>query len=195
MTFANKLTLGRVVLALLTFGCLWVRSPALYAAALVFYALAAITDWVDGWIARRTHSVSPFGVLADPIADKILIIGALIAFVRDPLVDVPSWAVFIIIVRELLIGGIRALAALQGVVIAADRGGKWKMAVQSVSVLFIILLLVWRTQGGAEAAPWLDRLPYPLTVLSMVVSLLSGGQYAYNARHMIRKSWNAPPQP
>lgn len=193
MTLANKLTLARLFTALLTFACIWSEKPPLYAAALGLYLLATLTDWVDGYIARSTGSISPFGALADPIADKVLVIGALIAFVRIPEVSVPAWAVFLIIVRELIIGGLRALAAVQGVLLSADRWGKWKMAVQSVSVLVILLLLV--LQSRLPLPGWTGRLPYGLVVLSMVVSVLSGLQYLYSARGLLRKSWNAPRGP
>jgi len=193
MTLANKLTLARLALAGVTFGCLWSGRPSAYVAGLVFYLLAMITDWVDGYVARRTGSVSPFGVMADPIADKVLIIGALIACVRIPELDIPHWAVFLIIVRELIIGGLRALAgSLRGTVLPADRGGKWKMGVQSVAVLIILLLLVARKTFHPDSMAVLDGVENPLVVLSMIVSLLSGVQYVYAQRSMLRCSWNAP---
>ncbi|MFH1726014.1 MAG: CDP-diacylglycerol--glycerol-3-phosphate 3-phosphatidyltransferase [Elusimicrobiota bacterium] len=192
MTLANKITLGRLALALVTFGCLWVQRPALYVAALALYLLATATDWIDGWLARRTHSVSPFGAMADPVADKVLVIGALIAFVRIPHLDVPTWAVFLIIVRELVITALRALAGLQGLMIPADRGGKLKMAIQSAAVLIILGILVARGYRLIPAWTWLDAIPYYLVVLSMLVSVLSGIQYIRNARHVLRATWNAP---
>lgn len=191
MTLPNKLTLGRLLLALITFACIWLQTPAAYAAALGLYLLATITDWVDGYIARRTDSVSTFGEMADPLADKVLVIGALIAFVRVPGLGVPAWAVFLIVVRELLIGGLRALAAAQGVVLAADRSGKLKMVVQSVSVILILILMTAVAYGFGPVPLWIRNAPYYLVLLSMLVALLSGFQYAYNARGMLRKSWNA----
>jgi CDP-diacylglycerol---glycerol-3-phosphate 3-phosphatidyltransferase len=191
MTLANKLTLARLVLALITFACLWRQEPAYYVAATVLYILATITDWVDGYVARSTGSVSPFGKVADPIADKVLVIGAMIAFVRIPILSVPAWAVFLIIVRELVIGGLRALAGIQGKVMAADRGGKWKMVVQSVSVMIILLLLLVECYRPGNLPGWVWELPHHLIVLSMLVSLLSGVQYLYASRAMLRKSWNA----
>jgi len=192
MTLANKLTLSRLLVALLTFGCLWLKRPPFYLAALVLYLFATATDWVDGWVARRSNEVSSFGAMADPIADKVLVIGALLAFLRDPLLDIPEWAVFLIVVRELLQGGLRALAGINGMIISADWGGKWKMAIQSVSVLIIIIILAARSQGLLPADSWVLAAPYHLVVLSMVVAVLSGAQYIYNARHVIRKSWSVP---
>jgi len=191
MTLANKLTLTRLALALVTFACLWRQEPAHYVAATILYILATITDWVDGYVARRTNSVSAFGKVADPIADKVLVIGAMIAFVRIPMLSVPSWAVFLIIVRELVIGGLRALAGVQGIVLAADLGGKWKMAIQSISVMIILLLLVVESYRPGGLPGWVWSVPHHLIVLSMVVSVLSGLQYLYSSRAMLRKSWNA----
>lgn len=192
MTLANKLTLGRLAAAPITFLCIWSQKPNLYIAALALYIAATITDWIDGYIARKTDSVSPFGITVDPLADKVLVIGALIAFVRIPDVLVPAWAVFLIIIRELLIGGLRALAGAQGKILSADTGGKLKMVVHSVSVISILLLLVVWTQRPGLLPGWTTDLPFYLVVLSMLISCLSGANYIYASRHMLRKSWNAP---
>lgn len=178
-------------MALATFACLWTQRPAMYELALALCVLATITDWFDGYIARVTKSESPFGAMADPIADKVLVIGALIAFVRSKDVDIPNWPVFLIIVRELLVGGLRALAGIQGKTFAAGRWGKWSMGIQSGAIIAILILLVAKSRGCPLPAA-LDDAPYGLAVLCMAVSLLSGGQYAYKTRGMLRKSWNPP---
>src|SRR5258706_9385431 len=131
MTLANQLTLARACLGIVTFACLWADEPYYYPIALLLYVLGTITDWIDGYIARKTHSVSPFGAIADPIADKVLVIGALIAFLRIHQLRIPNWAVFLIVVRELVVGGLRTLAAIQGKILSAEQWGKWKMGVQS----------------------------------------------------------------
>ncbi|MBI5244451.1 MAG: CDP-diacylglycerol--glycerol-3-phosphate 3-phosphatidyltransferase [Elusimicrobia bacterium] len=191
MTLANKLTLARLAMAPVTFGCLWSQKPRLYAVALALYLLAVLTDWVDGYVARKTGSVSPFGALADPVADKVLVIGALIAFLRIPGLEVPNWAVFLIIARELLIGALRALAAISGKVHGADRAGKWSMAVQSVCV-FIILSVLSAEANGLYAPQWACALPHTLVLLCLAVSWASGALYVYRARPLLRRSWNAP---
>lgn len=190
MTLPNKVTLARLALALVTFACLWSQRPMLYVAAFVFCAVAVATDWVDGWLARRRGEISAFGAIADPLADKVLIIGCLIAFVRDPHVEVPVWAVFLIIVRELIIGGLRGLAALQGVLIAADRGGKWKMGVQSAVVLILLALVAGRSYGILPHADRDDPESWVLSAIAVAASLWSGGIYLYNGRHVLRRSWN-----
>ena len=191
MTLPNKLTLARGAMGLATFACLWTRRPAFFAAAFALYVAATITDWVDGYIARRTHSMSPFGALADPIADKILVLGALIACAHIPWLKIPLWAVFLIIVRELTVGGLRALAGAQGRVLAADRWGKWKMGIQSGSVIAILLILVLVNTVGLSL-PWpVPRLPRDLTLLSMAVTVVSGILYMLNNQRLLESSWGA----
>lgn len=192
MTLANKLTLTRLAVAPIAFLCIWSQRSELYTVALALYVLAISTDWVDGYIARKTKSVSPFGATVDPLADKVLIIGALIAFVRIPEVDVPAWAVFLIIVRELLIGGLRALAGSLGVLLSADTGGKLKMIAQSTAVIATLLLLVISENGLLVLPAWTDALPYYLVVASALISVISAVGYLYNSRHMLKKSWNVP---
>lgn len=191
MTLPNKLTMGRLVLALVTFSLLWMRTAASYDAAFVACAFAVATDWVDGWLARRRGEVSAFGAMADPLADKVLVIGVLVALMRDPNVFIPAWAVFVIIVRELLIGGLRGLAALQRTLIPADRSGKWKMAAQSCVVLALIALAAARARGVLPGAEPRDPLSGSLAALAAVVSLLSGIQYLYNGRNVLYGSWDA----
>lgn len=190
MTLANKLTISRLAMALVAFVLLWLQKPWAYATALAFYVVAMITDWVDGYIARATNSVSPFGKVADPLADKVLVIGALIALVREPRIVIPIWAVFLIIIRELLVGGIRGLSAHQGTIIPADRGGKWKMVVQSVVVTFILCLLTVEYTLGWPVPAWIRAATGPLVILCAMVSVLSGLQYGWKARNVLRSTWS-----
>lgn len=191
MTLPNKLTLARLATAPVAFGCLWSRRPSLLLAALALYLLAILTDAVDGWIARRTGQTSAFGALADPLADKVLVIGALVAFLRVPQIDVPDWAVFLIIARELIVGTLRALAAVSGKVIKAGTAGKWSMVAQSVCVLFLLALLAAAANGVPVDARLLG-LSHPLVVLCLAASWGSGGLYIYRARTLLRRSWEGP---
>lgn len=192
MTLANKLTLARLALAVLAFLCLWSQRHPLYVAALALSLAAVATDWVDGYVARRRGQTSPFGALADPVADKVLILGALIAFMRMPEVDVPNWAVFAIIARELVIGGLRGLAGASGIVLGANRAGKWAMGVQSTAVLVIQAMTVYDLYAPWPLPEWSDRAPDPLVSLCALVSVASGLHYIYRARGLIMRSWNAP---
>ena len=145
MNLANKITFTRILatpifLFFLMPGWLgqflgldkWGR----HAAAAVFL-LAAITDMIDGNIARKRNMVTELGKFLDPIADKLLVVSALIAFIRTDNLSV--WAVFIIIAREFIITGFRVIAAGRGVVIAADKWGKIKTIVQIVAIVAILI--------------------------------------------------------
>lgn len=193
MTLPNKLTLARGVMGLLTFACLWTLEPFNYGVALVLYIAATVTDWVDGYIARSTKSSSHFGALADPIADKVLVLGALIACTHIRWLDIPVWAVFLIIVRELVVGGLRTLAGVQGKVLAAERWGKWKMGIQSGSVIAILLLLVAVDTAKLPVPMELLGLPWALTLLSMVVTVASGAAYVVQNRRLLESTWGPKP--
>jgi len=188
MTLANRLTMLRVVLAAAVFGALLADDPRWHDAALGMFLVAIVTDWLDGWLARRTKSVSPFGKVADPIADKILVLGTLIALIQTKELAIPLWAVFLIVMRELIIGGVRVLAGAQGKVLAADKWGKVKTAIQLVAIAAMLLIVVLRDRG--LAAPWMTASAYPLTVLCAVLALWSLGSYLSQYRAMLEKSWS-----
>ncbi len=145
MNLANKITISRILatpvfLFFLVPGWFgqffgldqWGR----YVAAAIFI-LASITDMVDGNIARKQNMVTELGKFLDPVADKLLVTSALIAFIRTDNLSV--WAVFIIIAREFIITGFRVIAAGRGVIIAADKWGKIKTVVQIVAIVAILI--------------------------------------------------------
>lgn len=187
MTWANRLTLLRFLLALAVFLSLMARDPRAHLAAFLLFLAAIVTDWVDGYVARRTRSVSPFGKVADPIADKILVVGALIGLLRAG-APIPLWGVFLIIARELLIGGVRILASAQGDIMAADRWGKLKMVVQSLCVLSMLGILV-AAERTAGMPSWLWKLPYYLTILCVIMAWQSAYVYLRHSRRMLQKTW------
>lgn len=107
-------------------------------AATVIFIVAALTDMLDGRIARKYKLVSELGKFLDPIADKLLVTSALIAFISTDPDKVSVWAVFIIVAREFIVSGLRLVAAAQGVVIAADKLGKLKTIVQIAAIVVIL---------------------------------------------------------
>ena len=142
MNLPNALTLLRIfivpllVVVLLTpFSENWFGVPRHVLGVLMFLA-AALTDYLDGQIARRRRQVTKLGQLLDPIADKLLISAALISLVENQLA--PAWAVVIIIGREFAVTGLRSIAAVEGVVISASKMGKFKMLAQVVTVALLI---------------------------------------------------------
>ena len=188
MTLANRLTMLRVVLAAAVFGAMMDDDPRWHGAALAMFLAAIVTDWLDGWLARRTNSVSAFGKIADPIADKILVLGTLLALIRHKELAIPVWAVFLILMRELLIGGVRMLAAAQGKSIAAERTGKIKTVVQCIAVLLMLVIVVLHDRGVAPG--WLLGSAKPLTILCAALALSSLWSYYRSYRAMLVKSWS-----
>ena len=188
MTWANRLTMLRVVLAVAVFFALLAEGATWHILAFALFLAAIVTDWLDGWLARRTGTTSPFGKVADPIADKILVLGTFIALIRTKDLDIPLWAVFLMIARELLIGGVRVLAGAQGKVLAAERGGKVKMFVQSVAVLVLVAAVCLQDLGRAPAG--LLKVAGPLTILCALLSLSSLWTYLRQYRGMLEKSWS-----
>ena len=145
MNLANKLTISRIVLAGFFIWFLFIKGPAAKFMAMAIFLAACITDYYDGYLARKTNGVTSFGKLMDPIADKILVLGAFLAFVEMEII--PAWMVMIIIARELMITGIRILALSQKKVLSADVGGKHKTVSQMVAVVSILIFLIIRHLG------------------------------------------------
>jgi len=151
MTLPTQLTFLRFLLAFLIMGLLVVPGWPAKAAALVCFLLAGLTDWLDGWLARRWQQVSPFGALLDPIADKVLVLGVFLTFVQLRLI--PAWMVLVILLRELIITGVRLFVASRGVVLAAAQEGKQKAVSQMVTIVVILSVLVIREFFGPAAIP------------------------------------------
>ena len=145
MNLANKITISRILatpifLFFLVPGWfgqfLGLNQWGRYAAAVIFI-LASLTDMIDGNIARKHNIVTELGKFLDPVADKLLVTSALIAFIKTDNLSV--WAVFIIIAREFIVTGFRIIAAGRGVVIAADKWGKVKTVVQIIAIVAILI--------------------------------------------------------
>ncbi len=133
----NSLTLLRIFLVPFLVVVLLTKFSGREYAGLAIFLVAAITDFFDGYIARRTNQITRLGTLLDPIADKLLISSALISLVELGLA--PAWMIVIIIGREFAVSGLRSIAAQQGVTIAASPLGKGKTISQVVAIAFLIL--------------------------------------------------------
>lgn len=135
----NALTLLRIFLVPFLVVVLLTKFTAREFVGLAIFLVAAITDFFDGWLARRRNQTTKLGALLDPIADKLLMSAAFISLVEmDPL-HVPAWMVVIIIGREFAVSGLRSIAAQQGVTIAASPLGKGKMVSQVIAISLLIL--------------------------------------------------------
>ncbi len=165
MNLPNKLTVLRVCMVpVFVFLMLWngLGSAGKYAAAAIFI-LASVTDWLDGYLARKYHLVTDFGKFMDPIADKLLVGSALICLVEKG--DLAAWIVSIIIGREFIISGFRLVASDKGVVIAASYWGKFKTVFQMIMVILLILDLGGMVHTIAQITVWISLI---LTVVSLV---------------------------
>lgn len=139
MNLPNQLTLGRLVLTLFFVLALSIDFPGNRLTGLIVFLLAAATDYLDGEIARRTGTVTNFGKLMDPLADKVMMAAAFVLLTAEDLF--PAWAVVTILAREFLVTGLRLVATTQGVVVAADSMGKLKTILQIVTAVFLLLVL------------------------------------------------------
>jgi CDP-diacylglycerol--glycerol-3-phosphate 3-phosphatidyltransferase len=147
MNLPNKLTVSRFALTALFLCALFLPAeiPFRYTLALIFFALGGFTDFLDGKIARSRKLITNFGILMDPLADKILTCSAFIAFVEsthrhaDAPVKVAAWMVILIVARELAITGLRLLAASKNLVLAAENFGKHKTISQIVTIITLLV--------------------------------------------------------
>ena len=137
MNTANKLTMLRVVMIPAFMLVLYMGFPGANYVALVIFALASITDWLDGYVARHYNQTTDFGKFMDPLADKCLVTAAMLWFVEVG--QMPAWALLTVIVREFAISGLRMNAATSGRVIAAGWSGKVKTAATMVCIILMLL--------------------------------------------------------
>ncbi|HEY5672686.1 MAG TPA: CDP-diacylglycerol--glycerol-3-phosphate 3-phosphatidyltransferase [Malonomonas sp.] len=180
LNLPNILTLTRIaavpfVVVLLMFeskeSCFW--------ATLVF-SLAAITDWLDGYLARKWQIVTVLGKFLDPLADKLIVMAALIMLI--PLDRVPAWAVFVILAREMLVTGLRSIASSEGIVIAASDLGKYKTIFQMVSIVGLLLHYRYYWFFGIEfdfLYPSFHNVGMFFFYISLALTIWSGGDYLY----------------
>ena len=138
------------------------------------FALASLTDAMDGYIARARNAITTFGKLMDPIADKLLIIAALVALVS--LDRLAAWVAMVIIAREVAVTMTRMQASQQGVVIASNWWGKAKTIVQVVAIFFLIVV-------GSPSPAWVDGLVYA----AVAITIISGVDYFFGLRRVLRE--------
>lgn len=137
LNLANKLSLLRILLTPLVIVLLYFPGRVVCLLAALIFIFASITDWLDGYIARKFNMVSSMGKFLDPLADKLLICSVLIMFVH--LGWAPAWVVIVIVCRELVVTGLRAMAIDEGIVLAADKFGKAKTVLQIGAIVPITL--------------------------------------------------------
>lgn len=194
----NQLTVSRFILTVLFLIAIFVEFPFSYTCALILFCTASITDYFDGKIARRDGLITTFGVLMDPLVDKILTCSAFIAFVgltseqsqKYPWPShnlIPAWMVVVIVARELAITGLRLLAASKNVVLAAEGYGKHKTISQIIAIISVLVLISYPEWGNWSLAvfdwwvPWFTEIAKWVAVL---LTFLSGGLYLWHNRQL-----------
>jgi CDP-diacylglycerol--glycerol-3-phosphate 3-phosphatidyltransferase len=205
----NLITLSRIPTLFIVVELMFSRLQWTDTAAFVLFVIGAVTDWLDGFLARRYRQVSNFGKLMDALTDKILIVGVFVAMlVQMPGDDIPGtglqyallpdWALFFVLVimaREFLVTGLRLVAASQGIVLAAERSGKLKTVLQLVSISVLLLSSSLNHDfhlSNASAYLWLYNIGLALFVVAALLTAVSGLGY-------IVKYWDLltgrPPKP
>lgn len=176
LTIPNQITLARIAsVPLFMFLVLWGTKTGTIL-AIVLFSLAAISDAVDGYLARSLKQTTLFGRFADPIADKLLVAGALISFVQ--LGELTAAPVMVIIAREFLVTGLRILAIAEGKTIAASPLGKIKTVSHIGLVLAVLATRYFQWGATGEAAK--EAFLY----LAIALALISGGEYFYRSRRL-----------
>jgi CDP-diacylglycerol--glycerol-3-phosphate 3-phosphatidyltransferase len=173
----NILTMGRILVIPLILWLIDRGTPQSGVYAALVYSAAAITDLLDGILARRMGIVSVLGKFLDPLADKLLVTAALIWMV--PMGRIPEWAVILLISREISVTGLRSIASSEGVVISAGDGGKSKTALQMVGILCLIIGYPYHLDMGVWDLGVVDLVVVGrmLVYISIIFSLASAVKY------------------
>lgn len=195
MNLPNTITLSRLFLTAGFIAFITSDSTWAHLTALILFVIAAASDFLDGYLARKLNLVTPLGKLLDPLADKILICSAFVLMSAKGIC--PVWITTLIICREFLVTGLRQIAVEAGQVLAADNLGKWKTGFQ---LTYLIAGLVWLTLGTMEelnpfltffqnlTRPWGEGawlLPISLG-LAVALTVISGWNYLWSSRYLLK---------
>jgi len=184
---ANLLGIARIAATPVVIALMLIGTPGLGIVAFVIFAVAAWTDFLDGWVARRRGEVSPLGVFMDLTADKVLVGGVLVAMVEVGLL--PTWMVATILVRELVIAGVRQMAAAENVVIAARPLGKAKTLTTLAGMALLLLAFDAATGGpmaGTGLGPTIEAIGQWTMVVATALTVVSGWDYLRGALPLLR---------
>lgn len=194
MNIPNRLTVLRIIMTPLFLVALVWEFPFHYFAALLIFIAASLTDWWDGYLARKNNLVTNFGKFLDPIADKMLTTSAFIGFVALGLGEGIVWITFIVLTREFMVASMRMIAATKGNVVAADWWGKVKTVVQMVAIIMVMAF-----HGFMELfqmfVPQFTLLNTPMVILynialwlSAVLTVISGVNYMIKNKNCLELS-------
>jgi CDP-diacylglycerol--glycerol-3-phosphate 3-phosphatidyltransferase len=190
MNLPNKLTLSRFVLTVAFLVVMFSQIHFHETIALILFSAAGISDFLDGQIARRRKLITNFGILMDPLADKIMVCSAFISFVG--LHWIAAWMVVIVVARELAITGLRLLAASKNVVLAAEGYGKHKTISQIVAIIAILVLHSYQEWGALGTytfglrligdKPWIEWFTEASKWVAVALTFISGWLYLWKNR-------------
>ncbi len=201
MNLPNLLSASRIALAALLIALLFLPVPFGATAALVVFVAASVTDALDGHLARKLNGVTPLGSLLDPLADKVLTAAAFVCFVELRTADggrslIPAWIVVLILAREFLVTGLRALGERNGRHIPAGAWGKHKTVWQLAAISAILLGLAasrdwlprWAPDRRAAFQSFFDLSVYYMALAVAAITAISGGVYFYRHRDLLTET-------
>jgi CDP-diacylglycerol--glycerol-3-phosphate 3-phosphatidyltransferase len=168
----NMLTMFRILIIPVVLWFIYYESRINSFIAASLFSLASITDFFDGWLARRRNMITVLGKFLDPLADKLIVMSTLVMLV--PLGRIPAWVVVLLLARELSITGLRGIASSEGLVIVASQGGKWKTAFQLTGILGLLI-----------------HYSYPIALISPAIHNLVADSWFHN----LLSSWGIPVRP
>ena len=181
VTVPNLLSLARLVLAIVFFVALEQSRPV---AAFWLFAIAASTDWVDGWYARRFNQVSRLGRIFDPLVDKVIVCGAYVLLAAAGTAIAP-WMAVVVTVRELVVTAIRAEMEKAGNDFSAALSGKLKMVLQCLAIGLVLAGLAWPNLEAGGVG--IGRLASWVSWAAVIATIWSGLEYLYAARVLVRR--------
>ncbi len=176
MTTANKITLFRVLCIPVFIVLMYLDGPAMQYAALAVFVIASLSDFVDGYIARHYNQVSNFGKFMDPLADKMLVITAMLLFVEQGRMS--GWILAVIVAREFAVSGLRLIAVEQGRVIAAAKSGKVKTACTMVGIILMLAV--------GQSASFSALLDGACSIVILITTVYSGVEYFIVNRDVLK---------
>jgi len=194
MTLANKITLTRTFLGIILFFFIKHDNLSFLIISLILITISSISDYIDGKIAKETNTITKFGAIVDPYADKIVVFSCYLAFLDIKELGIPIFAIFLIIIRELTVASLRVLAAMDNYVLKAELSGKLKTLLQFISIYLIIIYLIIKNlavknQSLEIIVKKFISLPSYLIIFTSIVTIISGIIYVSNHYKMIEKQW------
>ncbi|QDU19369.1 CDP-diacylglycerol--glycerol-3-phosphate 3-phosphatidyltransferase [Urbifossiella limnaea] len=179
----NLLSFARIPLAVVLFVCVVQRW---WLAGLLLFLVAAFTDWLDGWWARRFGPLTLVGRNLDTVTDKVLVCGTFVYLAPVPEAGIPTWAAVLVLSRELIVTAVRGVIEATGQKFGADWFGKLKMGFQCAVLIGVFLIQWWRTEGfSADVLALLEPVQLVLFWLMVAATVGSGVQYLVKGHRML----------